>query len=132
LATVVPVQAGAEALPFRDATFDGVVSSCALKHWSDPSVGVRECVRVARPGATVVFVEIDGCSTTDEVRRFTGSTAVPPGLREAYVRFAMRTVVGVAPSAEHLRASLAAGGLADPEVLKVDGLPFNAVVAVRR
>ena len=34
--------------PFRDATFDTVVSSCSIKHWPDPAAGVREMRRVLR------------------------------------------------------------------------------------
>ena len=120
----------AGALPFGQEVFDAVVSSCALKHWPDPGVGLRECARVTKPGGQMIIVEIDGDSTSAEVRAFARRTRIPPGLREAYVRFAMTTVVGVAPS----RATL--GGLVGavypaPLITKVEGLPFAVATAAR-
>ena len=40
--------AGAEALPYRGATFDVVVSSVSFGHWPDQRTGLNECRR--RPG----------------------------------------------------------------------------------
>ena len=124
------ILASADAMPFGDGSFGCVVSSCALKHWRDPVAGVRECARVARTGQRVLIMEIHGNATVDEVRRFTRLTTVPPGLRDAYVRFAMRTVVSVAPSADDLRAAMEGGGLLAVEVAKVEGLPFIVANAV--
>jgi SAM-dependent methyltransferase len=43
----------AEALPFPAASFDAVVSRFGVMLFADPGAGVREMVRVARPGGTV-------------------------------------------------------------------------------
>lgn len=43
--------AGAERLPFADATFDAVVSQFALMFFSDKARAVAEMCRVSRPGA---------------------------------------------------------------------------------
>jgi ubiquinone/menaquinone biosynthesis C-methylase UbiE len=104
--------------------FGAVISSCAVKHWRNPEQGLAECVRVARPGAPLVVVEIDGAATHAEVRTFARSTRVPPGLREAYVGFAMRTVVGVAPSEQQMLSLFASAGLTDAVTQKVNELPF--------
>jgi len=37
-------------LPFPDATFDLVVSSVSQHHWTDPAAGLREVIRVLKPG----------------------------------------------------------------------------------
>jgi SAM-dependent methyltransferase len=40
----------AAALPFPDASFDSVVSTFSVHHWSDPAAGLAEIGRVLRPG----------------------------------------------------------------------------------
>ncbi len=42
------VQAGAEALPFADGSFDAVLAVLTLHHWADRAAGLTECARVAR------------------------------------------------------------------------------------
>lgn len=38
-------------LPFPDGSVDLVISSISLHHWADPAAGLREVVRVLKPGA---------------------------------------------------------------------------------
>jgi ubiquinone/menaquinone biosynthesis C-methylase UbiE len=47
----------AEALPFRDETFDAVFHAGGINYFSDKSTAVREMVRVARPGAKIAIVD---------------------------------------------------------------------------
>lgn len=42
------VQARAEALPFRDASFDATLAILTVHHWQDPQIGLQECARAAR------------------------------------------------------------------------------------
>jgi ubiquinone/menaquinone biosynthesis C-methylase UbiE len=119
----------AQDLPFDDASFDSVVSSCAWKHWPDPAIGVRECVRVLRPGGTLAIIEIDGTVTPDAFWRFAKHSRVPWGMKHAYLRFAMRTVVGVAPSPAQLAQSFGDDPVSTSPLL--DG-PFTIAVATRR
>jgi SAM-dependent methyltransferase len=51
------VQARAEALPFRDRTFDAAMAVLTLHHWADRAAGLAECARVAR--ARVVLLTWD-------------------------------------------------------------------------
>jgi SAM-dependent methyltransferase len=44
------VQADGTALPFRDATFDGVLSHAVIEHVADAPRYLGECARVLRPG----------------------------------------------------------------------------------
>lgn len=48
--------AGAENLPFADASFDLVVLSWVIEHLEDPGRAFREIHRVLRPGGSVVFL----------------------------------------------------------------------------
>jgi SAM-dependent methyltransferase len=47
------VVAGAEALPFADASFDAALSQLVVNFVKDPERGVREMARVTRPGGVV-------------------------------------------------------------------------------
>jgi SAM-dependent methyltransferase len=55
--TVAVVGSRAEALPFADATFDGVVGLNVLHHVPDLTAVTRELARVLKPGAHAVFCE---------------------------------------------------------------------------
>jgi SAM-dependent methyltransferase len=50
------VQAGAESIPIRDASFDAATAFITIHHWSDWRAGVREMQRVAR---RVVVLGVD-------------------------------------------------------------------------
>jgi hypothetical protein len=78
-------------------------------------------MRVLRPGGTLTIVEVDGTATPAEFWRFARISRVPVGMKRAYLRFAMRTVVGVAPGAHELRASF---GDTPAEVERLGEMPF--------
>ncbi len=48
------VRGDAEGLPYRDATFDAVVSSGSIEYWPNPVVALREMRRVVKPGGRVM------------------------------------------------------------------------------
>jgi demethylmenaquinone methyltransferase/2-methoxy-6-polyprenyl-1,4-benzoquinol methylase len=51
------VEARAQAMPFDDATFDGVTSTYFLRYVDDVPAAVRELVRVAKAGAPVGYLD---------------------------------------------------------------------------
>jgi ubiquinone/menaquinone biosynthesis C-methylase UbiE len=51
------IRAGAEQLPFAEASFDLVVSTLSFDHWADRSQGLREIARVLSPDGTLVLAE---------------------------------------------------------------------------
>jgi len=51
-------QGDAEALPFDDAQFDGVLTRLAVHHFADPQRAFAEMFRVLRPGGTAVIVDV--------------------------------------------------------------------------
>jgi len=42
-------------MPFRDGSFDLVVSTMSMHHWADPTTGLAEIDRVLRPGARALI-----------------------------------------------------------------------------
>jgi SAM-dependent methyltransferase len=82
------VEGRVESLPFAEATFDLVLSSFSVHHWSDPPAGIREILRVLQPGGIAVLYD----------------------LPDAWARFETRTR-GLAPAA---RAAGIAGATATP------------------
>ena len=47
----------AEVLPFRDATFDHLLSIGGFNYFSDPACSLREMARVVRPGGIIVVAD---------------------------------------------------------------------------
>jgi SAM-dependent methyltransferase len=45
-------------MPFDDASFDVVVSTFSMHHWSDPAAGLREIERVLRPSGRALIWDI--------------------------------------------------------------------------
>lgn len=53
-ANVHLLEGDAAALPFEDERFDLIVSNLGINNFADPDTVLRECLRVARPGARLV------------------------------------------------------------------------------
>jgi ubiquinone/menaquinone biosynthesis C-methylase UbiE len=51
-------RATAEHLPYRDETFDLVISTTSFDHWSDQRAGLAECFRVLVPGGRLVLIDL--------------------------------------------------------------------------
>jgi SAM-dependent methyltransferase len=64
------VEASAEALPFADGTFDAALSQLVVNFMSDPEAGVREMVRVTRPGGVVASCVWDYAGEMTLLRAF--------------------------------------------------------------
>jgi SAM-dependent methyltransferase len=125
----VTLQADGQVLPFADHAFDTVYSSCVFKHWLTPRAAMRECARVARPHGRLIIVEIDGAASPDEFRYFADRSRIPLGLRSGYVRFAMRTVVGVAPTARDLEVAFDDLAVHELLVERIPEMPFLIATA---
>lgn len=55
------VQGCAEALPFRDCSFDAVLAILTVHHWKDQGTGLSECVRVARTKVVLLTIDMEVC-----------------------------------------------------------------------
>ena len=52
----------AEALPFRNASFDAVLAILTVHHWSDQAKGLSECARVARSKVVILTNDFEVCA----------------------------------------------------------------------
>jgi SAM-dependent methyltransferase len=64
------VIAGAQVMPFADATFDAVLSQLVVNFIEDAAAGVREMARVARPGGVVAACVWDYAEEMTLLRAF--------------------------------------------------------------
>jgi SAM-dependent methyltransferase len=64
------VVAGAQVMPFADATFDAVLSQLVVNFIDDAAAGVREMTRVARPGGVVAACVWDYAEEMTLLRAF--------------------------------------------------------------
>jgi demethylmenaquinone methyltransferase/2-methoxy-6-polyprenyl-1,4-benzoquinol methylase len=69
-------------LPFADDTFDAVTISFGLRNIVDPDAGLREMLRVTRPGGRLVVCE------------FSSPTWAP--FREVYIEYLMKALPSIA------------------------------------
>ena len=88
--------ATATRLPFADDTFDAVTISFGLRNIVDPDAGLREMLRVTRPGGRLVVCE------------FSSPTWAP--FRTVYIEYLMRALPAGGP-----------GGLLEPGRLRLPG-----------
>lgn len=58
LPQVAACAGNAQRLPFADHSFDIAVTRYSAHHWQDPAAGIREMMRVVRPGGWVIVSDI--------------------------------------------------------------------------
>src|SRR5207244_6470805 len=79
------IQANAEQVPLKDATFDLAISEYGASIWCDPYAWIPEAARLLRPGGELIFLvngtllmltvpdlEADGASTDRLIRDYFG------------------------------------------------------------
>lgn len=76
----------AEAMPFHDHKFDAVLSIGGFNHFNDPEGALREMVRVAKPGASIVVAD----ERPDLTDRMLGHRIGLPGIDRWVVSKLMR------------------------------------------
>ncbi len=107
-------EGNATMMPFADSAFDLIVSNLALSNFGDRTAAIRECRRVARPGAVLALaMNVDGY------------------LRELYAIFAeVLDSVGDGEACQRLRKHVARRGTiaGTGELLEAGGFSVTRVV----
>lgn len=121
------VAGDATSLPFADDTFDAVTISFGLRNIVEPDLGLREMLRVTRPGGRLAVMEFS--DPTNKVFNTVYNEylmrALPPTARavssnpEAYVYLAES--IRAWPDQDHLAAEISAAGYAAVKYRNLSG-----------
>jgi SAM-dependent methyltransferase len=126
------VEGSAIDMPFDDGEFDVVYSLGSLKHWTDPAQGLRECVRVLRPGGYLWLTEGDRGCRHEDVHGFISTWNIPVGARRLAAAFYRVAVVGQSLDLDDARALLDAIPELDATLERGPGLPIWVIAGSKR
>ena len=128
----VTVEVGsATALPFEDATFDAVVSITSIKHWSDQLAGVKEVIRVLRPGGRFFIAEVHRGAKSDEVTRFVSDLGIPSLLHVPMSNLFRKFVLARGWVLEDGEQLASAVPLMNFEISQLDVAPLIAIIGAK-
>jgi len=68
-------------LPFEDNSFDHLYTAGPLKQVTDPERVMRECVRVLKPGGTLLAMEVDRGASYEDIEAMVSRAHLPRPLK---------------------------------------------------
>jgi ubiquinone/menaquinone biosynthesis C-methylase UbiE len=110
--------------PFASASFDGVCSLTAIKHFPDPVLGLQQMLRVLKPGGVLLVAEFFSDCSLQQVRHLASFVELPAVARPVLARLIHRFLPAQCPSREAAQRWLKRAGLAEAAVETVPGLPL--------
>ena len=112
------------ALPFKDASFDIVISLASITHWSDAKKGLQEIWRVLIPNGFAFIGEKDRDATDEEIHQFAGKFTAWY-VWDRFMRWYLhRIAFGQSLSRKETESIARAAGFGHVFVEKVLGLPY--------
>jgi len=119
------------ALPLDSESFDVVYSIASLKHWSDRSQGLAECVRVLKRGGMLAVAEADKDAGWQECAAFTANWRIPAVFKPAATFFFQRVVAGNSLTKSEAARLLSPLPLSGQKVEAIAGLPGFVMIGTK-
>jgi ubiquinone/menaquinone biosynthesis C-methylase UbiE len=111
-------------LPFKDTSFDIVMSVGSIKHWPDAKKGLQEIRRVLGLDGLAFIAESDREASNEDLYRFTRQFTAWY-VWDRFMRWYLRSIVfGQSYTCEEAESLARAAGFSQVEVKKVKGWPF--------
>lgn len=111
---------------FEAQSFDAVYSLTAIKHFPDPVKGLRDALRVLKPGGVLTIAEISRESTLAEVKALTRHLGGPGWLNGLLTRVVHAGLRRDCPTRDDVEAWLREAGLGPPE--RLSGYPARIAI----
>src|SRR4051812_4644401 len=119
------------ALPFDNESFDAVISIASIKHWPDWEQGLREMLRVLRPGGEFYVAEADRGCRIEDARCFLRALKIPRPLRGFLFPILRTYILGIGWEIDEARKILDGLRLKEGRVDRLGGLPVLALAGTK-
>jgi SAM-dependent methyltransferase len=120
-------QGDATKLAFDDQTFDGVISYGSIKHWTSREAGLRECVRVLKPGGPLLVTDADRSATFEDSTNFITNYKMPRFLDGLNLAIFTTWIAGRSIDLDDGRALASCVDLVDVDVSRIPDSPIMMI-----
>ncbi len=115
------VQGSALELPFEENCFDTVYSVGSIRHWPQPALGLKECMRVLKPKGLLFIIGVNKQCTEVDARNYTKKWRYPGFLKPVAYHIFKKIVVARSFTIEDAEAIASQANLEDAEIVNIPG-----------